>query len=221
MTDSKRPASTQINWTSFQAYTLAIICLFAGIAAGWLLRGSQAPASASPQTAQAAAPQASSGQPTPEQMRRMADAQAAPLLEQLKSSPDDPALLANIGNIYYDTQQFPVAIDYYQRSLKAQPANANVRTDLATAYWYAGNADSAIAEFNHALSYEPNQANALFNLGVVQWQGKMDVPGALATWQKLLDSNPNYENRDKVVSLMDQVRKHANVKPGTPAKPLS
>jgi cytochrome c-type biogenesis protein CcmH/NrfG len=222
MTDSK-PTSQKINWTSPQAYTMAVICLAAGIAAGWLLRGSQSPASvvAQPAEAQAAASAPNSAQPTPEEMKRMADVQAAPLLEQLKSKPDDPALLANLGNIYYDTQQFPTAIDYYNRVLKLQPANANVRTDLATAYWYEGNADGAIAEFKQALSYEPNKANALFNLGVVQWQGKMDVDGAVATWQKLLATSPNYENRDKVLGLIEQAKKHASVKPGTPAKPLS
>jgi tetratricopeptide (TPR) repeat protein len=86
---------------------------------------------------------------------------------------------------------------------------------MATAYWYAGNPDTAIAEFKRVLADEPNKPNTLFNLGVVQWQGKMDVKGALATWQKLLDTNPNYEGKDKIVELMAQVKKHSGIKPGT------
>ena len=92
---------------------------------------------------------------------------------------------------------------------------------MATAYWYAGNPDTAIAEFKRVLADEPNKPNTLFNLGVVQWQGKMDVKGALATWQKLLDTNPNYEGKDKIVELMAQVKKHAGIKPGTPAKAMA
>jgi tetratricopeptide (TPR) repeat protein len=153
-------------------------------------------------------------------MQKMADTQAAPLLEKLKVDPNNASLLANIGNVYYDTQQYPTAIDYYQRVLKAQPANAAVRTDMATAYWYNGDADSAIVEFQKSLSYEPNKPNTLFNLGIVEWQGKMDIDKAVATWQKLLDTNPNYEGKDKVVELMAQAKKHSGVKPGTPAKPL-
>jgi len=213
------------NWTNAQAYTLIVICLLAGIAGGWFLRGSQSPAVAA--TAQNAgvatgAPSSASmgEQPTAEQMKKMADVQAAPLLEQLKSDPNNTDLLAKIGNIYYDTQQYPAAIDYYRRALSLQPANASVRTDFATAIWYTGDADTAIAEFNKALSYEPNKSNTLFNLGVVKWQGKMDVNGAVAAWQKLLDTNPNYENKDKVLELMAQAQKHSGVKPGTPAKPL-
>jgi len=213
MSDNK----TTTNWSSVQAYSVAVLCLLVGIAAGWFIRGSQSPATA---TVAASAPtQASAGmgesaQPTPEQMKKMADTQAAPLLKQIESDPNNADLIAKVGNIYYDTQQYPVAIDYYQRFLKLQPANANVRTDMATAYWYMGNVDSSIAEFNKALSYEPNKPNALFNLGVVKWQGKMDVNGAVATWQKLLDTNPTYENRDKVEQLIAQAKKHTGMKPG-------
>jgi hypothetical protein len=41
----------------------------------------------------------------------MADTQAAPLLEKLKADPANPGLLESIGNVYYDAQQFPTAID--------------------------------------------------------------------------------------------------------------
>jgi tetratricopeptide (TPR) repeat protein len=154
-------------------------------------------------------------------MKHMADTKAAPLLDTLKSDPNNPALLASIANIYYDTQQFSTAIDYYQRSLAAQPTNADVRTDLATAYWYMGNADGAIAEFDRALGYEPNKANTLFNLGIVKWKGKMDIKGAVDAWQKLLTAHPDYESKDRVLQLIAEAQKHSGVKPGTPAKPLS
>jgi cytochrome c-type biogenesis protein CcmH/NrfG len=225
MTDTNR-ATTIEQWTSVQAYVLAVICLLVGIAGGWFIRGSQSPAAAASETtpsASAPAPaMANPGTqtPTPAEMQKMADTQAGPLIEKLKADPNNAGLLENIGNVYYDAQQFPTAIDYYQRTLKIQPANAAVRTDMATAYWYTGNADAAIAEFQKSLTYEPNKANTLFNLGIVEWQGKMDIDKATATWQKLLDTNPNYEGKDKVLELMAQVKKHSGVKPGTPAKPL-
>jgi cytochrome c-type biogenesis protein CcmH/NrfG len=223
MTDTNRSTSSE-QWTSVQAYVLAVICLLAGIAGGWLIHGSQSPAVAAAETASAsaAAPAIapSTQTPTPAQMQKMADTQAAPLIEKLKADPNNAELLENVGNVYYDAQLFPTAIDYYQRALKVEPANTGVRTDMATAYWYTGNADTAIAEFQKSLSYEPNKANTLFNLGVVEWQGKMDIDKATATWQKLLDSNPNYEGKEKVLQLMAQAKKHSGVKPGTSAKPL-
>jgi len=221
MTDTKSIEQ----WTSVQAYTLAVICLLVGIAGGWFIRGSQSPAAVAAGTATASAPAMGSPNagvqtPTPAEMQKMTDTHAGPLIEKLKADPANAGLLENIGNIYYDAQQFPTAIDYYQRALKAEPANTGVRTDMATAYWYTGNADTAIAEFQKSLAYEPNKANTLFNLGIVEWQGKMDIDKAVAAWQKLLDTNPNYEGKDKVLELMTQAKKHSGVKPGTPAKPL-
>jgi cytochrome c-type biogenesis protein CcmH/NrfG len=217
--------SSNTTWTGVQAYTLAVVCLLLGMAGGWLIRGSQAPAAAAPAVAASApAPTgmggAANGQPTPEQMKQMADTQAAPLIEKLKSDPNNPELLAGIGNFYYDAQQYPTAVDYYGRALKAKPSDAAVRTDMATAYWYMGNADTAIAEFNKSLTYEPNKPNTLFNLGLVKWQGKMDINGAVADWEKLLATNPNYEGKDKVEQMIAEAKKHTGVKPGTPAKPL-
>jgi len=224
MTDSNR-ATTSEQWTSVQAYVLAVICLLVGIAGGWFIRGSQSPAAAASEAMSAPAPamgnaNAPSQAPSPAEMQKMADTQAGPLIEKLQADPNNAELLGNIGNVYYDAQQYPTAIDYYQRALKIQPANTGVRTDMATAYWYTGNADTAIAEFQKSLSYEPTKANTLFNLGIVEWQGKMDIDKATATWQKLLDTNPNYEGKDKVLELMAQAKKHSGVKPGTPAKPL-
>ena len=221
--------SSSVNWTGVQAYTLAVVCLLLGMAGGWLIRGSQSPATAvaAVETASpsASAPAAMGGgmnaQPTPEQMKKMADTQAAPLIEKLKSDPNNPELLTSVGNFYYDAQQYPIAVDYYGRALKAKPADAGVRTDMATAYWYMGNADTAIAEFNKSLTYEPNKANTLFNLGLVKWQGKMDINGAVADWEKLLATNPNYEGKDKVEEMIAQAKKHSGVKPGTAAKPLA
>lgn len=227
MTDTNQATSRSNEWTSVQTYVLAVICLLLGVAVGWLVRGPQSPAVTASETASASPSAPFKGNanpaapaPTPAEMQKMAETQAAPLIEKLKADPNNAGLLGNIGNVYYDAQQFPTAIDYYQRALKLDPANTSVRTDMATAMWYAGNADAAIAEFQKSLSYEPNKANTLFNLGVVEWQGKMDIDKALATWQHLLDTNPNYDGKDKVLELMAQAKKHAGVKPGTPAKPL-
>src|SRR5208282_1884172 len=150
MTDTKRTSIEQ--WTSVQAYVLAVICLLVGIAGGWFIRGSQSPAATATETASAPAPAAGSADmgaqaPTPAQMQKMADTQAGPLIEKLKADPANADLLANIGNIYYDTKLYPTAIEYYQRALKVEATNTGVRTDMATAYWYTGNADTAIAEF--------------------------------------------------------------------------
>jgi tetratricopeptide (TPR) repeat protein len=144
--------------------------------------------------------------PSAQDLKQAADTQAAPLLEQLKADPTNVGVLAQLANLYYDAKQYPIAIGYYESSLKSAPSNTSVRTDLGTAYWYNGDADTAITQFNKALTYEPNKADTLFNLGVVKWQGKKDAPGAVAAWQKLLDTNPGYANKEKVLQLIAQAQ---------------
>ena len=227
------PVSSSDNgtWTSLQAYTLAVVCLLVGVAAGYLLRGSGSsaavPAAEVAQPASGGMPQGRGGagastQPSPEQMKDMADKQAAPLLAELKSKPNDPALLANVGNVYYDAQQFKDATNYYEQSLKADPKNFDVRTDMATAYFYLGDADRAIAEFNTVLKDDPKRAQTLFNLGMVKWEGKGDTEGAIEAWEKLLKDNPDYPDRQRVEQAISRAKQHSNMAPGTTTnKPAS
>ncbi len=223
MADNK--GSTPGEWTSTQAYVLSVICLLVGVAVGYLVRGS-APA----QPAEAAnAPQSQTGgglatqgglptgnaqQPTPEQLRQMADTQAQPLLAQLKTDPNNAPLLYQIGNLYYDAQQYPDAVKYYESSLKIDPKATDVRTDLGTAYHLMGQPDRAISEYDEVLKIDGKHANALFNEGMVKWQDKMDMNGAIAAWKRLLETNPNYPQRDRVQSMIAQAQQHLTLNPG-------
>ena len=207
-------------WTPTQAFALAAVSLLFGVCGGWIIRRATASPTATAQQAVVTPSPVESPSPLPpstlggplaaipsaDDLKKAADSEAAPLLDQLKLAPTDATLLARVGNIYYDAKQYPQAIDYYERSLKSQPADTSVRTDLGTAYWYSGNADTAIAQFNKALSYDPNKADTLFNLGIVKWQGKKDAKGAVAAWQKLLEANPGYPNKDKVQQLIAQAQ---------------
>src|SRR5579859_3389541 len=188
-----------MRWTRERAALVAALCLVAGIAGGWSFRATRPAAASGDQvSAPAAANQQPDGAPhapTPAQLKEIADTQAAPLLDKLKSDPGNPDLLASLGNLYYDAQQYPAAVEYYARTLKARPADSSVRTDMGTAFWFMGNADRAIAEFNKALTYVPDNPNTLFNRGLVRWKGKTDAAGAIADWERLLAVDPNYQGK--------------------------
>jgi cytochrome c-type biogenesis protein CcmH/NrfG len=213
---SKTIRVSGIRWTRERAAFLAMGCLLAGIAGGWSIRGARVPAPAAVSVASIhAAPAPGTAEPQAMEaahLKEMADAQAAPLLDKLKADPGNPASLTDLGNLYYDAQQYPVAVDYYARALKARPSDAAVRTDMGTAFWYMGNADRAIEEFNQALTYVPNNPNTLFNLGLVKWKGKKDGAGATAAWKKLLATDPRYEQKDQVLKMLAEVKGAAGSK---------
>ena len=79
-------------------------------------------------------------------------------------------------------------------------------TDLGTAYFYNGNPDQALKDFDRALKVRPNYAQTLFNMGIVKWQGKNDIKGAVAVWNQLLQTNPDYPEKQKVQELLTQAR---------------
>lgn len=213
---------TNLAFSSVQAYTLAVITLTIGIAVGYFARGS-APVSTAGETAQAVSAPAGLGNapigsaqlpgigstqqqqaPSPEMVAKAAE----PLLAQLKTNPNDFDTVVKLGNLYYDNQAYPQAIEYYEKAIALQPENADVRTDMGTAYWYTGNADKAIASFDKALTIRPNHAATLFNLGIVKWQGKKDPKGAIVAWEKLLQTNPDYPQKDQVQMLIDRAKMH-------------
>lgn len=145
--------------------------------------------------------------PTLGEMKQMADSEAAPLLEKLKSDPNNSDLLSQVAAIYYTTHQFRESQPYYDRAVKADPRNVALRTKLALSLYRSGDVDGAIAQLNRALKDSPNDANALFDLGEIKLHGKQDGKGALAAWQLLLKSNPQLseDRRATVQQLMAQV----------------
>ncbi|HVI07656.1 MAG TPA: tetratricopeptide repeat protein [Candidatus Binatia bacterium] len=190
-------------WTSTQAYVMAGIFLLLGLALGYFFRGSKSQATAPAVSAAAPQPAAPTPgmsehpMPTLDQMKQMADAKAAPMLEQVKKDPKNPALLIQVAKIYEATHQFKEAANYFGKSLEIDPKDVPTRTEMASCLYYDGDADGAIKQLQRGLQDKPNDANSLFNLGFIRWKGKNDAAGAISTWQQLLKSNPQLESEKK------------------------
>ena len=219
MTDTKKSLSTRLStglstrlsakdqgWTNTQAYGLAVLCLVLGVGLGYLFRGS-APVSA--QAATATQQKDNPHQQGAGDMQAVLAKAAEPLLEAVNTNPNDYDALVKLGNVFYDAQQFPSAIQYYERALAIHPDNADVRTDMGTAYWYTGNADKAVEAMETSLKYRPGHPQTLFNLGWVRWQGKANPKGAVAAWEQLLKVNPDYPQKEQVQQYIAKAKEHA------------
>jgi cytochrome c-type biogenesis protein CcmH/NrfG len=194
-----------------QAYVLAAFCLVLGVALGYLFRGSASPAAAqaAPSTTATTQQGTDPHQPQSADVQAALTQAAAPLLEAVNRNPNDYESLVKLGNVFYDGQQFPNAIQYYERALALHPENPDVRTDMGTAYWYTGNADKAVAAMETSLKYRPGHPQTLFNLGWVRWQGKSDAKGAVEAWQQLLKSNPDYPQKQQVEQYIAKAKEHS------------
>ena len=228
MSDEKQSVKT--SWTSVQVYAVSVLCLLVGVTVGYLFRGSTAPRTTSASapvsaqaqmgvtnpmgSAQAGGMQAANAQPGPEQMKMMADKKVAPLLEQLKNSPKDADTLTKVGAFYMAAQQFNEATKYFERAADARPT-AESLTNLANAQAYAGDGNHAIATLNRALQLDPKFASALFNLGMLKWQVQGDVKGAIASWEKLVKTNPNHPQVEQVKKMIARAKEHEKIPAGT------
>ena len=208
------PAPTASGWTIRHAVLWVGMPFVIGITLGVFVRRLEVAGSlkttggAAQQTTQTRSAQR---QNPPGQLRSLADKEAEPLLAELKSKPDDPVLLAKVGNIYYVTKDFKQACTFFQRSLEIKD-DATLRTELGRAYFYSGDAEGALAEFEKVLKSDPDNANAMFNVGMVKWQSKFDVDGAIAAWQEILKKHPNHPRRAEVEKLIARAKQHRNVK---------
>jgi len=214
--ETKQPSPSGANWTATQTYAMAAVCLLIGALVGYLVRGSAnhpvaqtTPASAAMQQP-ATAPPAGMGQksmPTLDDMKRMADKQAEPLLAKLKTDPKNVDLLNKIALTYKAAHQFKDAIAYFQKALDVDPKNVPIRTDMASCMYYTGDVDGALAQLDKALTYDPKHPGTLMNIGIIKWQGKNDVNGAVAAWQTLLKLNPNFPQKDVIERMIDEAKK--------------
>jgi len=202
-------------WSNTQTYSMAVTCLVLGMAVGYLLH---APAASAGAGATNVSPSAAPGNPPPmpsaADLKRMADKQVAPLLEQLQKNPKDADLLAKIAHSYMAAQQFQTARQYYEESVAAKP-KPDVLNELAFVYVKMGDLDKGISTLNQALTIDPKNVNVLYNLGFFEWKGKADPKAAIEAWQTLLKVDPNNPKRTEIEQMMAQAKKHLGIAPGT------
>jgi cytochrome c-type biogenesis protein CcmH/NrfG len=161
-----------------------------GLIVGWVLGSQQAAG-----TARLAAPVAQSApaqQPAASPPAAAIDPERVKALEAVAAqNPKDVQPRVQLGNMYFDGEQYPKAITWYEQAIALDPADTNVSTDLGVAYYYTNQPDRALKQFDHSLSIDPRHVKTLLNVGIVRAFGKQDLAGAGQAWQQVVDLAPN------------------------------
>lgn len=124
----------------------------------------------------------------------------------LARDPTNVEAAISAGNLLYDARRYIEAIPLYRQASALRPSDINVSTDLGTALWYTGQADEALAQYAKSLALNPTHPQTLFNIGIVKADGKRAYADAIAAWEKLLATNPDYGDVVKVRSLIAGAR---------------
>ena len=163
-----------------------------GLIVGWLLGSQQsvAPARVAAPVAQSApaqaAPAAGGQQPAPLDAERV-----KALTAVAAQNPNDAQPRVQLGNLYFDAEQYGQAITWYEQAVNLNPRDANVSTDLGVAYYYTNQPDRALAQFDHSLTLDPQHVKTLLNVGIVRAFGKQDLAGAAKAWEQVVAISPD------------------------------
>lgn len=111
--------------------------------------------------------------------------------------------LRNIGNIYFDREEYGDAVKSYIHYLELKPDDSNVRTDLGTMYLYSGDNDKAVREYQKVIEREPAFFQAHFNLGIALAK-KGDQAKAVEALEKAKSLAPDEKTRSQVQALIDR-----------------
>ncbi|MDH4066370.1 MAG: tetratricopeptide repeat protein [Acidobacteriota bacterium] len=162
-----------------------------GVIVGWVL-GSQQAARTRP--AAVVQTQAAAGQAAAQQSSRAApvDPERVRALQAVaQQNPGDAEPRVQLGNVYFDAEQYPDAITWYEQAVAIANSDPNVSTDLGVAYYYTNQPDRAIRQFEHSLSLDPKHTKTWLNMGIVRAFGKQDLKGAAEAWEQVVAIAPN------------------------------
>jgi cytochrome c-type biogenesis protein CcmH/NrfG len=131
------------------------------------------------------------------------------LEDKVKSNPKDIASLTELGGIQAEQGNFTEAAKWYKQAVAADPKNIEMRNYLGEALFQANNIDESLAVFRETLVINPTHPEALFDYGYILLQGKDDAKGAIDSWEKLVKTNPNFDQLDRVKQLIEAVKERS------------
>jgi len=138
---------------------------------------------------------------TPDMQRQISALQSI-----LKQDPKNLKALIELGNLYFDADQFDPAIQAYSKALEIDPNNPDVRTDMGIMFRRKGDPDRATAEFKKAAASDPKHVNSRYNLGVVLLHDKGDIKGAIQAWEEFVKVEPTGSRADNIRNQIEKMR---------------
>jgi len=114
----------------------------------------------------------------------------ATLERETQANPGNANAWIELGNAYFDSNQFEASISAYRKSLELNPNNPNVWTDMGVMYRRSEKPQEAIKAFDQAIAADPKHEVSRMNKGIVLLHDLNDFNGAIEAWEGLLEVNP-------------------------------
>lgn len=136
----------------------------------------------------------------------------------LSLSPDDVVALRALGDLCFDQRLFPKSLSYYDRYLKLQPTDQEVRSRRASTLTFLGRSTEAITELQEIAKAQPEAFQPLAYLSIALSQNG-DLEQARAVGEQALKKAPSPEARERFQSFLSSLTAPATTENPRAAEP--
>jgi tetratricopeptide (TPR) repeat protein len=130
----------------------------------------------------------------------------AQLAKAAERDPENPEILTEMGNLYYDREDWNRAIACYEKARRKAPGNPNLLSDLGAAHRNRGDFDRAAAYFRKARAGDPNHWQSLLNLVLLEAFDRRDPKAAQSTFDELKRRFPDIPQLDRIQAQISSLR---------------
>ena len=174
-----------------QSAVMLLVGALIGFGVGYFAAGGGRPGGAAPR---AAGSDAAAGD-------RLAE-----LTKALERDPENPEILMDLGNLYYDREDWDRAVATYEKARRKAPKNPNLLSDLGAAHRNRGEFDLAVAFFQKARQNDAEHWQSLLNLVLVEAFDRRDPKAAQAAFDELKKRYPEVPQLDKIQEQIASLR---------------
>jgi tetratricopeptide (TPR) repeat protein len=122
----------------------------------------------------------------------------AGLVRSLERDPENPEILMDLGNAYYDREDWDHAIGAYEKARRKAPKNPNLLSDLGAAHRNRGEFDLAVAFFQKARQADPDHWQSLLNWLLVEAYDRRDPTAAQPLYDELKRRYPDIPQIERI-----------------------
>jgi tetratricopeptide (TPR) repeat protein len=124
----------------------------------------------------------------------------------VEKDPENPKLLAALGNAWYDRGDWDRAIAAYEKARRKAPEDAHLLSDLGAAYRNRGELRRAVALFERARKNDPEHWQSLLNLVLIHAYDLHDPAGAQRWLDELKRRYPEIPDLDRIQERISSLR---------------
>ena len=133
----------------------------------------------------------------------------AELTRSLDRDPENPEILMDLGNLYYDRDDWDRAVETYEKARRKAPKNPNLLSDLGAAHRNRGEFELAVAFFQKAREADANHWQSLLNWLLVEAYDRRDAVAAQRVFDEVKRRYPEIPQIEKIQEQISSIRSRA------------